>query len=103
MSSKTEKPPFIDSLEMPFDKILTEFCPLQDKKSLLEIPEMSQEIPVRHKVLKAGTGKVLPNGQRVEMIVKPGDIIWAGKWAGSDVLGNPYRIFRMDEIFGIER
>ncbi|HZT38471.1 MAG TPA: co-chaperone GroES [Bryobacteraceae bacterium] len=69
----------------------------------LYIPDTAKEKPQQGEVVAVGNGKVLDNGERVELEVKPGDKILFGKYSGSDVKieGEEYLILREDEILGV--
>ena len=67
------------------------------------IPDTAKEKPQEGEVVAVGEGKVLDNGTKVEMSVKPGDRILFGKYAGSEVKIDDveYLIMREDEVLGI--
>ncbi len=49
------------------------------------LPDTAQERPQQGEVLAVGPGRVLENGNRVEMEVKPGDIVIYSKYSGTEV------------------
>ena len=49
------------------------------------LPDSAQERPQQGEVVAAGPGRMLDNGKRVEMEVKPGDIVIYSKYAGTEV------------------
>ena len=49
------------------------------------LPDTAQERPQQGEVVAAGPGRVLENGKRVEMEVKPGDIVIYSKYSGTEV------------------
>jgi chaperonin GroES len=53
--------------------------------------------------MAAGNGKMLENGERVDLVVKAGDRILFGKYSGSEIKvdGEEYLILREDEILGV--
>ncbi len=67
------------------------------------IPDTAKEKPQQAEVVAVGSGKLLDNGQRVELDVKAGDRILFGKYSGSDVKidGQEYLILREDEILAV--
>ncbi len=67
------------------------------------IPDSAKEKPQQGEVVAAGSGKMLQNGQRSGMDVKPGDRILFGKYSGSEVKvgGQDYLILREDEILAV--
>jgi chaperonin GroES len=67
------------------------------------IPDSAKEKPQQAEVVATGNGKLLDNGERVALEVKPGDRILFGKYSGADVKidGQEYLILREDEILGV--
>ncbi len=67
------------------------------------IPDTAKEKPQQGEVIAAGNGKLLEDGQRAPLAVKPGDRILFTKYAGSEVkiAGDEYLIVREDEILGV--
>ena len=49
------------------------------------LPDTAQERPQQGEVVAVGPGRVLENGKRVEMEVKPGDIVIYSKYSGTEV------------------
>ena len=64
------------------------------------IPDTAKEKPQEGEVIAVGQGKVLDNGTRLEMTLKPGDRILFGKYSGAEVKveGQEYLIMREDEV-----
>jgi len=88
--------------------------PLQDRVMVkrIEVAETALEaLSFRHgqgeatagRGGRSRTGKLLKNGQRTTMAVKPGDRILFGKYSGAEVRidGQEYLILREDEILAI--
>lgn len=73
------------------------------KKGGIIIPDTAKEKPQQAEVIAVGDGKVLENGQKVPLTVKPGDKVLIGKYSGTDVkVGDEeYVIVREDEILAI--
>jgi len=67
------------------------------------IPDSAKEKPQQAEVAAVGNGKLLENGERVALDVKPGDRVLFGKYGGSEVKieGVEYLILREDEILGV--
>jgi chaperonin GroES len=67
------------------------------------IPDTAKEKPQQGEVIAVGKGKLLDNGERVDIAVKPGDKILFGKYSGSDIkrADDEYLILREDEILAI--
>ena len=49
------------------------------------LPDTAQERPQKGEVVAAGPGRVLSNGKRIDMEVKPGDIVIYSKYGGTEI------------------
>lgn len=58
---------------------------VEKTKSGLYLPDTAQEKPQEGKVIAVGTGRLLKNGKRVPLAVKPGERIIFGKYSGSEI------------------
>jgi chaperonin GroES len=69
----------------------------------LFLPESAKERPMQGKVIATGPGKTLENGKRMQMLVKKGDTVVFGKYAGTEVeIKNvKHIIVRESELLGI--
>jgi chaperonin GroES len=67
------------------------------------IPDSAKEKPLQAQVMAVGTGRVLDNGQKLELTLKKGDKVLIGKWSGTEVEidGEELLILKEDEILGI--
>lgn len=67
------------------------------------IPDSAKEKPQQGEVIAVGNGKMLENGERVEIDVKAGDRILFGKYSGAEIKieGQEYLILREDEILAV--
>ena len=67
------------------------------------LPESAKERPMQGKVVATGPGKMLDNGTRMAMMVKKGDTVVFGKYAGTEVeIKNvKHIIVRESELLGI--
>ena len=72
-------------------------------KSGLFLPESAKERPMQGKVVAVGPGKMLDNGTRMSMLVKKGDTVVFGKYAGTEVeIKNvKHIIVRESELLGV--
>jgi chaperonin GroES len=68
------------------------------------LPDTAKEKPTKGKVLAVGPGKTLDDGKRVALGVKTGDVVWYGKYSGTEVKvsGEELKILREEDILGIE-
>ena len=83
------------------DRIVIELIEAEEKTSSgIVLPDSAKEKPQEGKVVAAGTGRVLENGQRVDLEVKEGDRIIFSKYAGTEVKyeGNEYLILRESDV-----
>lgn len=68
------------------DKVIVEVIDEpQTTASGIVLPDTAKEKSQRGKVLAVGTGKMLDNGQRVDLEVKEGDTIVFAKYGGTEV------------------
>ena len=67
------------------------------------LPEASKERPIQGKVVAAGPGKLLDNGQRAKMSVGKGDTVVYSKYAGNEIeiKGAKHLILRESELLGV--
>lgn len=66
----------------------------------LYIPPTAQEKAQIGKVIAVGQGKLLADGRLLPLLVKEGDMVFFGKYAGTEA-GDNRLIIREDEILGI--
>src|SRR5579884_2205728 len=79
---------------------------LEEQESMrggIIIPDTAKEKPQQAEVVAVGSGKLLEDGKRADIDVKPGDRILFGKYSGSDVRidNSDYLVLREDEILGV--
>jgi chaperonin GroES len=67
------------------------------------LPESAKEKPMRGRIVAVGPGRLLDNGERVKPLVKKGDTVVFGKYAGTEVeIKNvPHKIMRESELLGL--
>lgn len=65
------------------------------------IPEAAKEKAQEGKVVAVGAGKVDTAGRVIPMQVKEGDLVYFGKYAGTEVMGQDHLVIKEDEILGI--
>ena len=72
-------------------------------KGGIVIPDTAKEKPQSGVVMAIGKGKILENGNRIEMTVKEGDRILFAKYSGIEIKldGKEYLILREDEVLAI--
>ncbi len=67
------------------------------------LPDTAKEKPQRGKVIAAGPGKLLDNGQRGKMSLKKGDEVFYGKYSGTEIKidGEEYVLIRESDVLAI--
>ena len=75
----------------------------EEMRGGIVIPDTAKEKPQEGEVVAVGDGKVLDNGQKLQMTVKVGDRILFGKYSGTEVKVDDEEllIMREDEVLGI--
>jgi len=73
-------------LKMQHDNVLVMPLPREEKQGSLYIPESADASHIKYRVLAVGPGKLLPNGNRTPMDVKPGDLVLAAKFNGTQIV-----------------
>jgi chaperonin GroES len=68
------------------------------------IPDTAKEKPSKGKVVAVGPGKTLEDGKVVALGVKTGDVVYYGKYSGTEVkvAGEEFKILREEDVLGIE-
>jgi chaperonin GroES len=64
------------------------------------LPDSAKEKPTKGKVISVGEGKLLDSGNRAELLVKKGDKVLYGKYAGTEITvdGKDYLILKENDI-----
>jgi len=86
------------------DRILVKRLSGEEKtKGGIIIPDSAKEKPFEGEVIAVGNGKILDNGTKQPLEVKPGDKVLFSKYAGTEVKieDEEYSIMREDDILGI--
>ncbi|MBO2519468.1 MULTISPECIES: co-chaperone GroES [Limnochorda] len=67
------------------------------------LPDTAKEKPQQGEVIAVGPGRVLENGQRVELEVKVGDRVIFAKYGGTEVKleGEEYLILRESDVLAV--
>ena len=87
-----------------FDYLLIE--PLERETTLpsgIVIPDSAKEKPQEGKIVAVGDGKTDADGKKVDMIVKPGDIVMYKKWGGTEVKveGKDMLLVKQEDVLAI--
>ena len=86
------------------DRVVIKVLPNEETtKSGIVIPDTAKEKPQEGEVVAVGSGRVLENGQKVELEVKVGDRVFYSKYAGTEIKleGQEYLILGERDLLGI--
>jgi len=86
------------------DRVIVKRIEELDKtKGGIIIPDTAKEKPVEGIVVAVGDGKVLDDGKKLTPVVKKGDRVLFGKYAGTEIKidGEEHLIMREDDLIGI--
>jgi chaperonin GroES len=83
------------------DRVVIEPLEAEEKtQGGIVLPDSAKEKPTKGKVISVGEGKLLDNGKRAELLVKKGDKVLYGKYAGTEISvgGKDYLILKENDI-----
>ncbi|BBO19235.1 co-chaperone GroES [Candidatus Brocadia pituitae] len=83
------------------DRVVIEPMEAEEKTAGgIVLPDTAKEKPMKGKIIAVGDGKMLENGKRAELLVKKGDKVLYGKYAGTEVTvdGKEYLVMRESDI-----
>lgn len=86
------------------DRVVLKILPNEETtKSGIVIPDTAKEKPQEGEIVAVGTGRVLENGQKVDLEVKVGDRVFYSKYAGNEIKldGEDLLILNERDILGI--
>ena len=86
------------------DKVVVQVTEEEGKTaSGIYLPDSAKKKPQTGKIIAVGTGRVLDNGERNKLSVKPGDRVIFSKYGGNEVTieGEEYTILDEDQIYAI--
>jgi chaperonin GroES len=82
------------------DRVLIKLVQYEEKTtSGIIIPDAAKEKTQTGKVVAVGQGRIV-EGKMLPLAVKAGDVVYLGKYSGTDA-GEDHRIVREDDILGI--
>jgi chaperonin GroES len=75
----------------------------EENKGGIIIPDTAKEKPMEGEVISVGPGKMMEDGKRSPMDVKPGDRVLFAKYAGTEIKidDKEYIIMREEEILAV--
>jgi chaperonin GroES len=86
------------------DRILVQAAPREEMTSSgLYLPDTAQEKPQEAIVIAVGPGKLLDNGQRIAIDLKPGERVLFAKYSGTEIKQGTeeYLILRESDILAV--
>ena len=90
-----------DKIRPLYDRIYVERLEVSERtQGGLYIPEGAKEKGQTGKVLATGTGKVDTSGKQLPLQVKVGDVVFFGKYAGTDLDEN-HLVLREEDVLAI--
>lgn len=91
----------VEKIRPLFDRVLVKRLENEEKTAGgIIIPDVAKEKAQTGKVIAVGTGKVLSDGKVLPMQVKVNDVVFFGKYAGTEA-NEEHIVIREDEILGV--
>jgi chaperonin GroES len=86
------------------DRVIVKQSQAEEKTaSGILLPDSAREKPTQGKVISVGPGKQDDEGKAMPLNVKAGDVVYYGKYSGTEVevAGEKFVILRENDILGI--
>jgi len=86
------------------DRVIVKQSDAEEKTaSGIVLPDSAKEKPTKGKVIAVGAGKVDDKGKRHQLSVRTNDVVFYGKYSGTDVEvdGEKFVILRESDILGV--
>jgi chaperonin GroES len=86
------------------DRVIVKQSEAEEKtKSGILLPDTAKEKPTKGKVVAVGPGKLDDNGKAMEIGLRVGDVVYYGKYSGTDVEidGEKLVILREADVLGV--
>ncbi|MGR3294343.1 MAG: co-chaperone GroES [Candidatus Scalindua sp.] len=83
------------------DRVVVEPLEAEEKtQGGIVLPDAAKEKPTKGKIISVGDGKLLDSGKRAALLVKKGDQVLYGKYAGTEITvgGKDYLILKENDI-----
>ncbi len=83
------------------DRVVVEPLEAEEKtQGGIVLPDSAKEKPTKGKIISVGEGKLLDSGKRAALLVKKGDKVLYGKYAGTEITvgGKDYLILKENDI-----
>jgi len=90
-----------ENIQPLYDRVLVRKVDLSEEQteSGIILPETAKEKAQTGQVIAVGHGRLLSNGDIKSLQVSQGDMVFFGKYAGTEA-GDEYLILKEDEILG---
>ena len=86
------------------DRVIVKQSDAEEKtKSGIVLPDSAKEKPTKGKIIAVGPGKLDDNGRPMELAVRVNDVVYYGKYSGTEVEidREKYVILRESDILGV--
>lgn len=85
------------------NQVVVELDKAEEMKGSIILPSQAVKAPVTGKVIACGSGKIMTNGNKVDMTVKIGDKVMFGQFAGNEIQyqDNTYFVMSEEDIMAI--
>lgn len=86
------------------DRVIVQQAAAEEKTaSGILLPDAAKEKPTKGKVVAVGPGKLHDNGKRSEVAVRVNDVVYYGKYSGTEVEidGEKFVILRESDVLGV--
>jgi chaperonin GroES len=86
------------------DRVIVKQQEAEEKtKSGIYLPDAAKEKPTKGKVIAVGPGRLDDKGKPMELPVRNGDVVYYGKYSGTEVEinGEKFVILREQDILGV--
>lgn len=86
------------------DRVVVRQTEAEEKtKSGIVLPDSAKEKPTKGKVIAVGPGKLDDKGKRMEIGVRVGDVVYYGKYSGTEVEidREKFVILRESDLLGV--
>jgi chaperonin GroES len=93
----------VENLKPLGDRVLLKRLDVESKTAGgIYIPDTAKEKAQTAKVIAVGEGRVAQDGRRIAPAVKAGDVVFIGKYSGTELAaGDDYLVVREEEILGV--
>lgn len=86
------------------DRVVVKQSDAEEKtKTGIVLPDTAKEKPTKGRIIAVGPGKLDDKGKRMELAVRVNDVVYYGKYSGTEVEvdGTKYVILRESDLLGV--